>query len=232
MRVIGGREGVDVDPEGVFALGLPCLLEAVAVTLGQQFLDFGVGLAVEPHAQRRSLQALVPKRVERGFIRRPGRVLAIHFKRLVGAEVERLHAVLQLGQQVFKAVDQPPLMAVEHVEGGAEVAALERVVKLMPMLFHGGHVGGGEVHPCPVQSLKVVVEYLAGGRVVQGLAQVVVVAQLLNNGQAGAPMDVQGCQGGGLFGPSESGAAQAKPSGANRPSGREVDVFDGHAGSC
>ena len=138
MGVIGGRECIDVKPEGILALGLARLLEAIAVALGQQFADFSVRLAVEFHAQRRGFQALVPKRVQSGLVFGPGRILAIHFKRVFRAEVERLYAILKLGQQVFEAVDQPLLVAVEHVEGRAEIAALERIVKFMAVLFHGG----------------------------------------------------------------------------------------------
>ena len=194
VRIVGARVRVHVNLERVFAVGLRRLLQTVLVALRQHVLDLGDLLAVQLHAEHGRFQALAPQVVEFGGGRRPRRVLALHLDRLVGVEVHRLKTLTQFGDQEFQAFFEAHLIAIEDVERGVEIAALQRIVERIPILLQRLNIGREKVRVAAIQEVDVLVEEFARRRVIERLLQIVVVPQLLDDRQTRARVHVERMQ--------------------------------------
>ena len=191
VRVIGARVRVHVNLKCILAVRLRRLLQAILVPLRQYVLDFVELLAVQLHAEHRGLQAFAPQVVEFGGGGRPRGMLALDLDRFVRREVHVLDAVVQLGNQELESLLESRLIAIENVERGVQIAALQRVIECETILLERLNIRREKVCVTGVEQIEIFVEQLTRRRIIERLLQIVVVAQLFNDRQARPRMYVE-----------------------------------------
>jgi hypothetical protein len=157
----------------------------VLVTLGQEFLDLGQGLAREFQAEDACLELLVPDRICRRLVRGPVEFAAVDHHDLVLAEVHGFQQLRQARVDLRQARFQSPAIPFVDEEPGVQVTRQQGVVQPGAQALELGDIGFKEDAARAVEVLEIVVEQPTGERVVDRHPRVMVAPQAFDDVQRG-----------------------------------------------
>ena len=179
MGINGAEEGVGVHAEYIGIVGLGQPRQLVAVAPPNRLANLFPFRSGQHPIQHVALELPAPTRPKLGHGPCPGGILPC--EALLLLEIQGIEVVDDDTDHEAEAFGQPLSIAIEDLEGGAQVSGLEQIIEPCPEGFEFFEIRGPEMAPRGIHDSEIGVEDSAGDLIVQRDGLVVSLGELVQD---------------------------------------------------